>query len=178
MTIFNNIFEFIQSTMWMQIILFSITVILCITLISKFFKLINSIIKLINSKATQHELENDAFINSSNTPTLSIYDRIDVTNKLFDLISFMISNEIYRVFKDYQMLKEPYIINNIDDDLKKICETVFSGIKKEVYSDPDLLIEDSYIIEYLTKRATVMMFDMMLTYNLTLNKSESSADDT
>ena len=166
MKIFNNIIEWVNNTTWIQIILLIIASIFSIYVLKLVFSFINSSINFLKEKSRKLTIENREKLNLNTTPSLTIDRRIDITNAIFDLIAFMIANEIYSVFKPYQTLGTPYQINKFDEDLTNISKTVFEGLKVDLFTDPNILVTKEYLMAYITKRTTSMLLDNMIMHNL------------
>lgn len=121
--------------------------------------------KIKNMKMTNARIEN------SNGVTLSMPDRIDLTNSILDLITFMITNEIMSYMKTFMALNIKYEVSNLDDDIKKISQTVFHGINPSLFADPNLILTPEYLMSYITKKTTNVFLETTIQYNQSLRST-------
>ena len=142
MNILNNIFDFINNNVFFSIVALIFLTIFSIYILRKCFKLIN------------------------NAPKGDLAYRLDVTNEMYNFISFLIANEIVRIFESYASLNLPYVVNKFDEDLEKICATVFEMLKPEIFEDPDLLITKEALMKFIAKRTTIMLLQTMISHNM------------
>lgn len=166
MNILNNIFDFINNNMFFSIVALIFLTIFSIYILRKCFKLINAIINVISAKADEIRIRNEQTKHSINAPKGDLAYRLDVTNEMYNFISFLIANEIVRIFESYASLNLPYVVNKFDEDLEKICATVFEMLKPEIFEDPDLLITKEALMKFIAKRTTIMLLQTMISHNM------------
>lgn len=166
MNILNNIFDFINNNVFFSIVALIFLTIFSIYILRKCFKLINAIINVISAKADEIRIRNEQTKHSINAPKGDLAYRLDVTNEMYNFISFLIANEIVRIFESYASLNLPYVVNKFDEDLEKICATVFEMLKPEIFEDPDLLITKEALMKFIAKRTTVMLLQTMFSHNM------------
>ena len=166
MNILNNIFDFINNNVFFSIVMLIFLTIFSIYILGKCFKLINSIINVISAKADEIRIRNEQTKHSINAPKGDLAYRLDVTNEMYNFISFLIANEIVRIFESYASLNLPYVVNKFDEDLEKICATVFEMLKQEIFEDPDLLITKEALMKFIAKRTTIMLLQTMISHNM------------
>lgn len=166
MNILNNIFDFINNNVFFSIVALIFLTIFSIYILRKCFKLINSIINFISAKADEIRIRNEQTKHSINAPKGDLAYRLDVTNEMYNFISFLIANEIVRKFESYASLNVPYAVNKFDEDLENICSTVFAILKPEIFEDPDLLITKEALMKFIAKRTTVMLLQTMFSHNM------------
>lgn len=166
MNILNNIFDFINNNVFFSIIALIFLTIFSIYILRKCFKLINAIINVISAKADEIRIRNEQTKHSINAPKGDLAYRLDVTNEMYNFISFLIANEIVRIFESYASLNVPYAVNKFDEDLENICSTVFAILKPEIFEDPDLLITKEALMKFIAKRTTVMLLQTMFSHNM------------
>lgn len=118
--------------------------------------------KIKNMKMANKRIEN------SNGVTLSMPERIELTNSILDLMTFMITNEIMSYMKSFLSLNVKYEVSNLDTDIKKISETVFHGINPTLFTDPNLILTSEYLMSYITKKTTNIFLETVMNYNQTL----------
>ena len=166
MNILNNIFDFINNNVFFSIVALIFLTIFSIYILRKCFKLINAIINVISAKADEIRIRNEQTKHSINAPKGDLAYRLDVTNEMYNFISFLIANEIVRIFESYASLNLPYVVNKFDEDLEKICVTVFEMLKPEIFEDPDLLITKEALMKFIAKRTTIMLLQTMFSHNM------------
>ena len=166
MNILNNIFDFINNNVFFSIIMLIFLTIFSIYILRKCFKLINTIINVISAKADEIRIRNEQTKHSINAPKGDLAYRLDVTNEMYNFISFLIANEIVRIFESYASLNVPYAVNKFDEDLENICSTVFAILKPEIFEDPDLLITKEALMKFIAKRTTIMLLQTMISHNI------------
>lgn len=166
MNVLNNIFDFINNNAFFSIIALIFLTIFSIYILRKCFKLINAIINVISAKADEIRIRNEQTKHSINAPKGDLAYRLDVTNEMYNFISFLIANEIVRIFESYASLNVPYAVNKFDEDLENICSTVFAILKPEIFEDPDLLITKEALMKFIAKRTTVMLLQTMFSHNM------------
>ena len=166
MNILNNIFDFINNNVFFSIVALIFLTIFSIYILRKCFKLINAIINVISAKADEIRIRNEQTKHSINAPKGDLAYRLDVTNEMYNFISFLIANEIVRIFESYASLNLPYVVNKFDEDLEKICATVFEMLKPEIFEDPDLLITKEALMKFIAKRTTIMLLQTMFSHNM------------
>lgn len=166
MNILNNIFDFINNNVFFSIVALIFLTIFSIYILRKCFKLINAIINVISAKADEIRIRNEQTKHSINAPKGDLAYRLDVTNEMYNFISFLIANEIVRIFESYASLNLPYVVNKFDKDLENICSTVFEMLKPEIFEDPDLLITKEALMKFIAKRTTVMLLQTMFSHNM------------
>lgn len=166
MNILNNIFDFINNNVFFSIVALIFLTIFSIYILRKCFKLINAIINVISAKADEIRIRNEQTKHSINAPKGDLAYRLDVTNEMYNFISFLIANEIVRIFESYASLNLPYVVNKFDEDLEKICAAVFAMLKPEIFEDPDLLITKEALMKFIAKRTTIMLLQTMISHNM------------
>lgn len=179
MNILNNIFDFINNNVFFSIIALIFLTIFSIYIFRKCFKLINVIINVISAKADEIRIRNEQTKHSINAPKGDLAYRLDVTNEMYNFISFLIANEIVRIFESYASLNLPYVVNKFDEDLEKICATVFEMLKPEIFEDPDLLITKEALMKFIAKRTTIMLLQTMISHNMKVRSpgTNNTTDD-
>lgn len=177
MNILDNIFNFINNNTFCSIIVLIIGLIFSLHIIRKCFKLINAIIEIISAKAEEIRLKTKLAEEKENDTSGTLGYRLEVTNEIYNFVSFLVANEIVRIFEYYAYLNEPYVINKFDEDLEKICSNVFEMIKPEVFTNSDLLITKEALMSFITKRATVMFLQTMFAHNIKIRQPGFNTTD-
>lgn len=174
-TIITNLFNIINNSKLLTIILSVIIVILAICSISYIIKLLSNIRAYVVNVSNSYYLSNQKNTRKDNS-TLPMPDRIELTNDVLDLISFMINNEIVTEMKTYISLNNPYIISNLDSDTENISERVFKGINENLFDDPDLVLTKEYLMSFITKKTLTTLLDVTHQHNANLRNPQSTED--
>jgi hypothetical protein len=127
------------------------------------------------NKTKALQLSNDRSTNK--TASLSITDRIELTNSILDLISFMVTNEIVVFFKNYTALNDLYNLSRLDEDVRTLAEKVYDGINKDLFSDPNLILTEKYLLEYITKKTISTMIDVVQNHNDAIRGVNKNAEE-
>ena len=173
--VFEKIWIWLNTNTFVSIVMVAITIILAFSLLRYTIRLLSNIRGYILNKSNAIKLENEK---SQNTiPSLTITERVEITNSILDLISFMIANEIVVHFKNYAALHLPYDVSNLDNDVKTISEKVYDGINKDIFADPNLILTNKYLLEYITKKTITSMIDVIQTHNDNIRGNNKSAEN-
>ena len=104
-------------------------------------------------------------------------ERIELTNSILDLIAFMVNNEIIAYFKTITSLQTSYNIANMDHDIEYIATKVYEGINKELFTNPNLILTDKYLMEYITKKTTSTILEITQIHNDNIRNANQSTGD-
>jgi sugar-specific transcriptional regulator TrmB len=98
---------------------------------------------------------------------LPISDTIKNTNDLLSLISDRIDDAINEVFQEYLILNKKYNFVKLDEDIKKIAESVFNGLNKDmiILSTSELMITDEYIFTYIVMTTKLRVLNYTKNWN-------------
>lgn len=98
---------------------------------------------------------------------LPISDTIKNTNDLLSLISDRIDDSINEVFQEYLILNKKYNFVKLDEDIKKIAESVFNGLNKDmiILSTSELMITDEYIFTYIVMTTKLRVLNYTKNWN-------------
>ena len=162
--ILTKISDIINNSKFLTVVMMILTVILFISLIVYIIRLLSNIRAYIVNKSNSFYLSNQKKTNTD-TASLNMTDRIDATNAVLDLISFMVTNEIASHFKSYISLKVAYDLSKLDVDASTISTTVFNGINKDLFKDPNLLLTEKYLMEFITKKTITVMIEASQNHN-------------
>ena len=169
--IFTNIANTINDSKFLTVIMTIIVIFTWLFLTIYFIKLLGNIRAFIVNKS------NTAYLNNQKIITLSMPDRIELSNSVLDLISFMVNNEIVSFFKSYIILNNPYDISRMDEDVVIISQNVFNGINKVMFIDPNLVLTENYLMEFITKKTISTMLDVAQTHNANMRGHKQSSED-
>lgn len=173
--LFKAIIDAINNSKFLSVLVSFIIIIFAINFITYIVKLFGDIRSYIVNKSNSYYLANQKNTRKDNS-TLPMPDRIELTNDVLDLISFMINNEIVTEMKTYISLSNPYVISNIDKDAATIAERVFKGINENLFTDPDLVLTKEYLISFITKKTLTTLLDVTQQHNSNLRNPQSVED--
>ena len=174
--IFKNIGNTINNSKILSIICAVITIFICIRVIIYIINLFGNIRSFIVNKSRSIYLSNQKNTNIDNA-SMSMPDRIEFTNSILDLISFMVNNEIMSYMKTYISLNNTYDISNLDNDVRKISTLVFDGINKSLFKDPNLILTENYLMEYITKKTISTLLDVVQNHNAIIRGQNQGTED-
>lgn len=174
--IFENIINTINGSKFLSIVCATIAIYIGIRITIYVVRLFGDIRSYIVNKSRSVYLLNQKNTNLDNA-SLSMPDRIDFTNSVLDLISFMVNNEIISYMKTFIALNNQYDISNLDTDVEKISTLVFNGINKNLFKDPNLILTEKYLMEYITKKTISVMLDVVQNHNATLRGQNQGTED-
>lgn len=175
-TIFTNIINIINNSKFLSTVLTIIIIIAGISAIVYIIKLLKDLRLYIVNKSNSFYLANQKNTSIDNS-SLTMPERIELTNSILDLISFMVNNEIVSDFKTYVALNTSYDISKLDDDVTTISQRVFDGINKTLFKDPNLILTETYLMEFITKKTINTLLDVAQTHNSNLRTRNQGVGD-
>ena len=173
---FSNLMDIINNSKFLTILLIVIFVIAAIQTIIYIIKLLSNIRAYIVNKSNSFYLANQKNTLMGNT-TMTLSDRIEMTNGILDLITFMVNNEIVSSFKPYIGLNSSYDMSNMDTDIAAISNNIFNGINKELFKDPNLILTEEYLMSFITKKTINIMLDVAQAHNNNIRNINQSVGD-
>ena len=160
-TIVSNFFDWVaQSRFWS----------VCFLLIFLFFifHILFDVMMIIgNIKIYTHLMckERKLIIDKDSDSTISMPDRVELTNSVLDLITYTINQEITSTMQPYIQLSQQFPINNIDVAIKNISNNVFNAIDRDMFLDSDLLLTSEYLQKFITSKTKNAMLDVVMRHN-------------
>lgn len=150
------------------------------------FAIIISILQLltairvhINAKTVAKQKELEWMLspeNPANQRIEPLYLRIEGTKRLLDLANDMIAEEIAATVFSYQAINKEYPVQRIDDDIKKVTETVLNGLKTTNLLDSGIVITAEFLAASITKISTQVLIDQVRSYNSNIRLSNMQTD--
>ena len=175
--IFTNISDTINNSKFLTVVVTSFIIMLGLCFIAYIIKLLSNIRMYIVNKSNSFYLANLKNQTKDNS-TLDMPSRIDLTNSILDLITFLINNEIIIQIKPYIVLNNPYEISRLDDDVRVISTNVFKSINPSLFKDTNLVLTDEYLMTYITKKSMGLMIDVVQNHNDTIRgQNKQSTED-
>lgn len=172
---FNNVYDIVTSSRLLTIVVGIILFIFAFCTINYIINLLSNIRAYIVNKSNSYYLSNKKNVRMDNS-TLPMPDRIELTNNVLDLISFMINSEIITEMKPYIALNNSYTIANLDSDVTNISKRVFDGINKNLFVDPDLVLTQEYLISFITKKTLTTLLDVVQQHNANIRNPQSAEE--
>lgn len=141
----NILVGIVSILRWIAIILVILLVLYCIF----------TIINFIESKTEKNKLS------KYDLPSKQIIS----TNDFFDLIDYLINNEIAKVLSPNKLLNNPYQITNMDTDYQNISTSVYKAIKPSLIDHDGLAIDKEYVLQYIINRTHLLFFNAVIDFN-------------
>lgn len=173
MTIFNDMLNFINEHTWISIILFTIICTVSLALLSDLLEFVSLVNKFLNESIIKLKIKRTDHLDMV---TMQLPERIELTNSIFQLIDGMIESEILSTMKDHIALKEKYNTLNLDLDVGKISTIIYESFNKDLFTDPNLLLNKEYMMTYITKKTSYELLVSVLTHNETIKKLTSETE--
>ena len=173
--IFTNLWNNINSSTFLSIVFTALIILISWCFFVYMIRLLSNIRSYIVNRVKSIQLENQKASNIS--VSLSMPERIELTNSILDLIAFMVNNEIIAYFKTITSLQTSYNIANMDHDIEYIATKVYEGINKELFTNPNLILTDKYLMEYITKKTTSTILEITQIHNDNIRNANQSTGD-
>lgn len=170
----KDIINYLFTDTTISWIIFIIFLWIIFSFIHKVSNLISNHNELLIKKTEQITLENNSL---QQIRKLSFQQRIDITNNTMNLINFLIQSETSYILQTYAMLNSKYNVIEMDEDIKKITEHVYNGIEPDVFTDENILLKDTYIMEYILNQSKLVFMATMQQYNQSFRLPAVSNDD-
>ncbi len=94
-----------------------------------------------------------------------IMDEIIASEKVKGMIDNMIMSEIYSTLRVPLTLQQKYAIINIDNDVKKVSESVFNGLNSDLLLKNRLIFNSTYIMQYIIGQSLNIMLKIVTDHN-------------
>ena len=88
-----------------------------------------------------------------------------VTNDFFNLIDYLIENEIAKILSPFKLLGNRYQITAMDEDYEKISKAVYGAIKPSLIEQDGIAINQEYILQYIINRSQLLFFNSVIDFN-------------
>ena len=139
------------------LVIFLLTLASCIENIAEYFS-----VKSDKERMLIREKEDPKFP----SPKLDYLGKLQVTVSLINLINILIDGEISRLIDTLSRLNARYDLKNLDEDAKKIAESVFNGLSKEdTFLSKQLMLTDEYIMKIITEESITRLINSTYKYN-------------
>ena len=133
--------------------------------------LVYSLSGYLNSKRDYYKI----LTKKEKTPSVS--QSCNATVILLKTIDTMISVEIESLAEGLRLIKQPYNMLRLDDDVAAISKRVFDGIKKEYYNNDELCVTDTYLMTFITKQVTNTFTESVMAGNIQLYAEQREKDE-
>ena len=91
--------------------------------------------------------------------------RIEATTKFVDLVRVLIQDHVYGRIQLLEVLKQPYPIRELDNDVKDMSDRVFKAISAFAYKAPDNILSEEAIMNYIIDQVTILLSVAAAEYN-------------
>lgn len=115
----------------------------------------SSIIYYIVYIIKQNELKKTHQLELSNRPTLTIKQRVELDNSLFEFIDELIELEIVHKRKFEIFLHQKNKNLDIDNVLEDVSLSVFNAIRQDVFTDSNNIVTEKYLMSYIQKKTFI-----------------------
>ena len=173
--IFTALWNNINNSAFLSIVCTALIIFLGLCFLRYIIRLLGNIRTYIVCKTREIYLRNQKSENS--VVSLSMSERIELTNSILDLITFMVNNETIAYFKIYTSLQTMYNMSNMDHDIEYIASKVYEGINKDLFTNPNLILTDKYLMEYITKKTTNIIIEIAQVHNNNIRGVNQSVGD-
>lgn len=98
---------------------------------------------------------------------LDYLDKLEATVGLLNFINVLIENEIDNKIISLSKLNSKYEMIKLDEDAKVIATNIFQSINNEqTFVDNNLIMNNEYIMKYITEQSIVKLLDKASQYNI------------
>ena len=97
---------------------------------------------------------------------LDYLDKIEATVRLINLINVLTDNEINNKFTSLSKINSKYELRKLDEDASFIATNIFNAINREEnFISGNLVVNDDYIMKYITDEAIIKLLDKASQFN-------------
>ena len=128
-----------------------------------------SVITLLNAKKKEclakeaAELKRAKILESASRERLT--PRIEATTRFVDLIRVLVQDQVYGRLQLLEVLKQPYPVREIDNDVKDMSDKVFTAIATSAYKAPDNILSEDAIMNFIIDQVTIILSASAAEYN-------------
>lgn len=94
-----------------------------------------------------------------------LLDKIITTDKFISMINAVIDEKVEERLELMSFLNQPYNISNLDKDVSNIASEIFNIFKKECYVDKDVIVNEQWILLYITNQVSIRFTSVMKKFN-------------
>ena len=110
------------------------------------------------------------------TKPMDMVSRVNITASMLKLIDTLVAIEIDNRLVVMILIKNPYNMIQLDKDIEVMSKRVFDAINKELFDDPNLCLNQDYILQFISTQISNKFIQAMLTTNIQLY-TEKAEDD-
>ena len=97
---------------------------------------------------------------------LDYLDKIEATVRLINLINVLTDNEINNKVACLSKINSKYELRKLDEDASSIATNIFNAINREEnFISGNLVVNDDYIMKYITDEAIIKLLDKASQFN-------------
>lgn len=106
----------------------------------------------------------------------SLSANVAATTELLQFITYLIDVEISERVSLLTFMRQRYNMQNIDKDVQNIGEHVFKSIKKEVLLNSELIVDQEYLMKFISVEVTLRLTAQMTEHNIAIAPIQSSQE--
>ena len=91
--------------------------------------------------------------------------RVDATEAFVDMVRSLVQDQVYGRLQLLEVLKQPYPIRELDNDIKVMSDKVFKSISTSAYKAPDNILSEDAIMNYIIEQVTTILTASSSEYN-------------
>lgn len=91
--------------------------------------------------------------------------RIESSSRFIDLIRVLIEDQVYGRLQLLEVLKQPYPIRELDNDVKEMSDKVFKSISTSAYKSSDNILSEDAILNFIVDQTTIILSNAASEYN-------------
>lgn len=110
------------------------------------------------------------------TKPMDMVSRVNITASMLKLIDTLVAIEIDNRLIVMMLIKTPYNMLQLDKDIEVMSKRVFTAINRELFDDPNLCLNQDYILQFISTQISNKFIQAMLTTNIQLY-TEKAEDD-
>ena len=110
------------------------------------------------------------------TKPMDMVSRVNITASMLKLIDTLVAIEIDNRMIVMMLIKTPYNMLQLDKDIEVMSKRVFTAINRELFDDPNLCLNQDYILQFISTQISNKFIQAMLTTNIQLY-TEKAEDD-
>ena len=137
-----------------------------------------SVIFLIRSCSTMATSKTEYYnaLIEKETKLIDMVSRVNITASMLKLIDTLVAIEIDNRLAVMTLIKAPYDMLQLAQDIELMAKRVFDAIDKELFDDPNLCLNQDYILQFISTQISNKFIQTMLTTNIQLYTEKAEND--
>ena len=91
--------------------------------------------------------------------------RVDATEAFVGMVQSLVQDQVYGRLQLLEVLKQPYPMRELDNDIKVMSDKVFKSISTSAYKAPDNILSEDAIMNYIIDQVTTILTASSSEYN-------------